>query len=178
MKKKIFYLACVTISLLVGGAGCWNEASINDNRNTADPKIMFKAIIVDPIPSYVEELKGYGELSQGHSIYLKFLAPQSFIDTQIRALHSYAKVACAERDVVANLIPYGITKDPRGYKAVMPYWDVEEVQKHKNVTCYVARGYKNKWTSEGESYFMIDVVENDTKTAEPYVSVYFHETGI
>jgi hypothetical protein len=132
---------------------------------------MFKALIADPANENIRYLEGYGETSQGHNAYLTFIAPDKFVKKLI-AIHDYKELACNDKSLATLINP------PKDYMKKMSFWDADLVVKHAQIKCYHQSGYSNKWTSNGESEFLIDHLENDTETVEPYWKVYFHETGI
>jgi hypothetical protein len=175
--KHIFAIVWFGVALAFLGGGCNSVTNTNlihedDRPNySTTPNELFKGVLFDPVPVSVRHLEGYGELSQGHTIYLKFEASQNFIFNELLKLHDYKKADCKDANM-KDLIPQG------DYSKSLGFWDVEQVKLLPTVKCYTASGYKNHWTSEGTSQIMVNDVLNEPTTAETYWTVYFHEVGI
>jgi hypothetical protein len=170
--KKLFLPILFLAILIPAGAGCVGQT--NDDRivvggNT--PTEMFKAVIADPIPNEVRSLEGYGETSQGHNIYLTFIAPDKFIK-KIIGVYGFKEGSCDDKKLSALLTP------PAGYVKKMSFWDIQSAVSHAKVMCYQQDTSSNKRSSNATKEFLIDQLVDDTKTTEPFWKVYFHETGI
>jgi hypothetical protein len=173
-KKFIFFI--LILALINLGLGCQkNGSSYNQPRriedNKKDAETFFKFIISDPIPSEVRFVEGYGETSQGHNIYLKFIASDKFVKKMI-AMHKYNESSCKEQDYKTLFFP------PEDYLKNMSFWNASSILKNQNIKCYKKSGYANRWTSNAEGEFAIKELENDSETKEKYWQVYFHEIGI
>ncbi len=158
--------------LIMSGVGC--NVQTNDDRivvggNT--PTEMFKAVVADPIPSEVRSLEGYGETSQGHNIYLTFIAPDKFIK-KIIGVYGFKEGSCDDKKFSSLLAP------PASYVKKMSFWDIQSAKSHAKVTCYLQDAGSNKWSSNAEKEFLVYQLDDDIKTTEPFWKVYFHENGI
>lgn len=170
MKKLFLFI----FGLCLVGGGC-SDVVINETgriiqtQNT--PEEMFEALIEKPVPTSIRNLEGYGEVVQGHNVYLKFEASDNYVKKKLIPLHEYKEVDCVDK-VFNSLYPsIDISKQ-------MIFWNIDELKKHPGIICYAAQGYKNKWTSEGASIFVVDPAVSGPSTTEAYRTVYFHETGI
>lgn len=170
MKKLFLFI----IGLCLVGAGCSNVATneagrIIQTQNT--PEEMFEALIEKPASQNVRNLQGIGEVTQGHNVYLKFEASDNFIQKTLIPLHDYKEVDCVDKVFNSLYLPFDMNKS-------LNFWNINELKKHPGIICYAAQGYKNKWTSEGASIFVLDPAVSGPSTTEAYRTVYFHETGI
>lgn len=160
-------LVCI---VLISGNGCSDVTNLGSS-SVQSPEEWFTHIVADSIPVSVRNIEGYGEVWQGHDVYLKFQASQNFIAKDLLTLHDYQQVKCDSKDT-DQLIPSA------EYAKDMKFWNIKEVKNHPAAKCYVAKGYKNKWTSEGYGQILVDDQLNEPTTAETYWTVYFHERGI
>jgi len=170
MKKLFLFI----FGLCLVGAGCSNVVTnetgrIIQTQNT--PQEMFEALIEKPVPTSIRNLEGFGEVVQGHNVYLKFEALNNFVEKKLIPLHEYKKIACTDKIFNFLFLPFDVDRS-------LNTWNIDEVKNHHGIVCYSAQGYKNKWTKEGTSIFVVDPKVNSPSTTEAYQTIYFHETGI
>lgn len=162
---NIKYINFLLLIFFITGVGCMTDTNrIVRSANT--PEDFFKGIIANPIPEGVVDIKGYGETSQGHNIFLAFNVSEAALKT-ILTIHEYKKVSCTNPTVVRGMRPSA------EYMSQMPYWVVPTRLKENEIDsryrCYTANGYSNTWTSQGTS----EIFYNEDNS-----EVFFHEVGI
>lgn len=168
--KKYFLFISLACFLILSGGSC-SDATNLGSSTVQTPEEWFKHVIADPVPVSVRNIEGRGEVWQGHNLYLKFDASQNFIFNELLKIHDYKEVGCSDASI-GNM-----TLSNEDSKSLL-FWNIEKIRTLPTAKCYVANGYKNKWTSEGYSQIMVNDVLMEPTTAETYWTVYFHEIGI
>lgn len=141
--------------LFVSLLGCsWLSSTGPTSTNTPDE--MFEALVQSPLPTSISHLEGAGDTWQGHSVYLRFQAPSSFIEDY--TAQDFEEVPCE------SVLTYLWLPD-ESYNVFHPPWQPEEVTRGR---CFRSQGSVGE-TWIGEQYLLWDTSTNE---------IYFYGLGI
>ena len=113
---------------------------------TADvpPDKLFRAIVVDPMPTDIAHLESSGDLWQGYSLWFRFEAPED----ETAHLAGHEEVPCDAAFVRQFQLPN------RSYDTFSPpFGDTFTDAKR----CWLANGIENAWTGQGTSRVALGV---------------------
>ncbi len=146
-----FLSICAAICLL---PGCGRDEGIDD---TVTPvSTMFQYLVADPLSITASDIQGGGHTWQGYSIYLRFRPSKPLPEILLKK--GYTQTTFKD-------VAYRFELEPRFNGKFSPAWRPSDI---KNPRCFVGSA-KNKWTTSGEDYFIVD---------EGSGVVYFYGNGV
>jgi hypothetical protein len=128
----------ITSSLLLTAPACGGGGPTTANT----PSEMFEHVILSPIPDGITDLQGTGDTWQGYSLWLRFHADESALETILATGYTAADWAMCS----------GEFRLPDGYDRFDPDWDAGSVGP---LECWTSPA-SNGWTHEGTHWLLVD----------------------